>query len=436
MSNKKKRIILIILTVMLSAIILVYFSFDSPQNSLAVPYLCNNGKYILVDSESMKPINTKEFDSEIFNIDRRALKQDSTLEPIYINGKYGYLNNKFNLIVPPKYEYAHGFCNGLAMVEIESEKRISAYINSKGQEVIFLHGAILNNILHDFSEGVAWIDGTSGFTLINKLGKELTNKPYELPPYENLYFREGLSCFSLNGKIGYLNPKGEEIIPAKYINGTSFENGVACVQINGELFGRGNFKLINKHGVFLKTDVSLDNIIQIPYFVNGVCWIEKVNEMGILENSGHYIKTIKFEEASEFYDGLAGVKLNNKWGVINKKGKMIISPKYDDIGSFEDGFCKVKLKGKWGYINLNGKLILPAIYEFTEDYSSIIKGLFVVKLNGKYGVINKFGTEIIPIKYNYIECNLCYDGFYRAEKDNKSFFIDRRGREYRDIKTK
>jgi hypothetical protein len=45
-------------------------------------------------------------------------------------------------------------------------------------------------------------------------------------------FSEGLACVKLNGKYGYLDKTGKEIIPLKYESAVPFSHGLARVWVN------------------------------------------------------------------------------------------------------------------------------------------------------------------------------------------------------------
>ena len=168
-------------------------------------------------------------------------------------------------------------------------------------------------------------------------------------------FSEGLVGAKLNGKWGFIDKTGKEVIPFKYDYAEEFINGLARVKLNG------------KYGFIDKTDKEV-----IPF---------------------------KYDDARSFRNGLMAVKLNGKWGFIDKSGKEVISFKYDETdGIFNHGLTTVKLNGKYGYIDKSGKEITPLKYNQIDSFS---EGLAVVEFKGKYGFIDKTGKEVIPLKYDW-----------------------------------
>ncbi|WP_394333474.1 WG repeat-containing protein [Flexibacter flexilis] len=60
-------------------------------------------------------------------------------------------------------------------------------------------------------------------------------------------FSEGLACVNKNGKVGFINTEGKEVIPFVYDDYESgFNGGLVKVKQNGKWF------YINKQGNFVK----------------------------------------------------------------------------------------------------------------------------------------------------------------------------------------
>ena len=132
-------------------------------------------------------------------------------------------------------------------------------------------------------------------------------------------FHEGLAQVRLNGRHGFIDCTGKEIIPLKYDDAKSFREGLAPVNLN--------------------------------------------DKWGFIDRTGKEIIPLKYDDAESFLKGLAPVKLNGKWGFIDRTGKEIIPLKYDDAKSFSEGLAQVTLDGKWGFISCTGKEIIPLKYD-------------------------------------------------------------------------
>lgn len=187
-----------------------------------------------------------------------------------------------------------------------------------------------------------------------------------------------------NGKWGYINRYGKNIIPFIYDDVTYFES-----QSNLALVSKGNYPN-SKYGFI---DKKGNIIIPLKYsnaifFINGFAW---VNENGISyyidKNGKSFFKNFKFDyDYNGFHDNRSAFKLNNKFGFIDTNGEIIIPPKYDEIRNFNDGekICQVKVNGKWGAININGEYILKPDYDYVSSFNEKIG--YCIK-DGKYLVV-------------------------------------------------
>ena len=113
--------------------------------------------------------------------------------------------------------------------------------------------------------------------------------------------QEVLYPFQKSGKTGWINNKGEIIIPPSYTPSTHsdsfFHNGIACV-----LCPDGNYNYINQ--------------------------------------KGEYISDSKYVDCKDFSEGLALVRESGKdYGFINVLGEYEISPQYGYAKSFREGLA-------------------------------------------------------------------------------------------------
>lgn len=203
-----------------------------------------------------------------------------------------------------------------------------------------------------------------------------------------------------NGKCGYINERGTEVVECKYDVTFPFQKGGIAVVGNrvGE-DGDGNAKY--KYGIIDKkgneiTPLKYDNAR------NMLCNVELVP----VAMAGE-----KDEEGDTIYN----------WGFINKKGEQVIDFKYqyksDSVPYSEKmkkGIIIVSVrstkKDEWddniynyGVINSKGEEIIPISDQRIGEYNWENignKGLFVVEREDKYGVINLENKVTVPIQYD------------------------------------
>ncbi len=124
---------------------------------------------------------------------------------------WGFINELSEIIIPPKYETVFKFTDGLAKVKHNTRW---GFIDSNDKEVI----PCVYDDAHDFCEGVAIVkrnktavSGRDTWGFVDKTGKEIM-----LPKYWRIYDFSGGVAMVSNGKCGYVDKTGEEVVPLMY----------------------------------------------------------------------------------------------------------------------------------------------------------------------------------------------------------------------------
>ena len=419
------------------------------------------------------------------------------LRPVACNGKWGYVNENGDLIIPYKFDQAGEFNDGIASVTmIEDNMYYEDYINEEGEQIFGWHNIAEGEDLGAYSEGLIYLGNwywCDYYNYCDKYGNIILNGNYS----SATNFKNGLALVSFDrslcddrfcaqkwafidktgnvvkkldytlidsfsnglakvnkgasfidvgeniasgwagGLFGYINEKGEEIIPPQYTNATEFSEGYAAVKTELEVW-----IFIDTTGRRMSKRVYESIKCNSVYgFRNGYAPVCNYNKWGYIDIFGIEYIPIQFEEVTHFNDsGLATVMLNGMWGLIDCAGNTIVDFKYSEIKycpiqniyilstnnqkgiiSFdewqsidvmdvvfyddldlaqpdnEDSMLWIKNKGKWGLTTLSKKEILPCLY---DKYSLFSDGYAWVCLNQKWGTIDIHGNNIIPFKYS------------------------------------
>lgn len=123
------------------------------------------------------------------------------------NDKWGFINKKNELVIPFIYDKVRSFSEGLAQVTKNGK---SGYINKRNEVVIPLKlEPIWQGEFHKnravFKEGVKY-----GY--IDRTGEVVIAPIYD----SALPFEDGIAYVEKNGKSGYIDPNGKEIIPISF----------------------------------------------------------------------------------------------------------------------------------------------------------------------------------------------------------------------------
>lgn len=293
----------------------------------------------------------------------------------YYTRKYGYIDNKGELVIPYQFDIAFPFKAKYAIVlvrDYEYWKGLKyALIDRKG-----------NLITHEWltSLPLLGMTGDSTFTAsLDDYGYKkwiiIKGMDLRIPIGQELDgFFTGDDRYVIsryNDKYGVIDcTSGRAILPCKYDRiYLSPDGDIATSYINNSI------RLID-----LKTSASLS--------------------------------FYDYSKIGCFIEGLAFAVRDDKYGFINEKGEEIIPCKYKAVGNFYDGFALViDDNGKFGFINKSGSAVIPCIY----DNNFSIDDLLV------FAVLGEFGNA--PIRfYNGFIGGLC-----RVTKDGRPGFVDKEG---------
>jgi hypothetical protein len=334
------------------------------------------------------------------------------LFPVFVDGKYGYINFKGEMVIQPEFTRANGFHDGLALVEIDS-KNISdipghydyvmgkqGYIDRTGKFIIPPGKYYLAN---DFSEGLAGVG-------INNCQKkycygyiDITGKVVIEPQFQTVSeFHNGTAGVRMsNDRWGIINKDGKFIIPAIYDAAMPFveDIGIGMVIKNKKELPF-NQKISDFEAVFYNREgkiISRPRYFVYGAFTDGVALILTETGHGFIDKTGKIVIEPKYKKALYFSEGLCPVMLNGNWGYIDKTGKIIIEPKFMQAFMFSDGLAKVLINGKYGFIDKTGKIIIEPQ---TWDVGNFEDGLAFVRQQSTTGYINKSGQFIWKTKDN------------------------------------
>lgn len=216
------------------------------------------------------------------------------------NGKYGYCNDKGELVTPIIFDDAKNFENGIAAVNIGSKEYYEDYgfddyydtynvgglwglINKEGQYIIEPSYDYISNFKNGYAiyskggELFPNIEDNDEYSLDNekvhiinsKYGiLDITGKEVVPPIYSNIKFlRNGLCAAKLDDNVEekwiVISPSGEIIIHNKYSNIYSSTNDSMIVVVDGTRideykYSQGKWGIIDNKGNFIKDLQDID----------------------------------------------------------------------------------------------------------------------------------------------------------------------------------
>lgn len=198
------------------------------------------------------------------------------------------------------------------------------------------------------------------------------------------------------GFWGYINEKGEMVIPAKFDRTYGFSGGIAKVVLDDDgipmppqtyqqYYEGYPQAFIDKHGNILLA-LPNDKVFYDNYFYYGCCRYGGMGAIGMMDNNFNAFIPDKYDSGINLgimtKDGLASSVL----GYFNKSGKLAISAyingndgnAYEYLGNFCDGIAVVgeyvelhdnygSIDKKYGAINTKGKIVIDTVYQYLQS---------------------------------------------------------------------
>lgn len=358
------------------------------------------------------------------------------LFPVKQGGKWGYINEKAEVVIAPAFDWAYPFAEGMARVEV-GEK--FGFITLRGELAVepkFTRAG-------DFSEGLAaviepgnflfpglprFVDmlGPAKVGFIGRAGKYVVPPKY-IGEVETAGFKEGLACVRLGAedRWGFINPKGEFVIPPSYDRAGAFTEGLARARRKGKRL------LIDKSGA---VRVELDGFLSVSSrFSEGLLAVQmgpgdgaEARKWGFVDPQGKLVVAPAYDRVEEFSEGLAAVCVGfndpsfvpkgmeyspARWGFIDKQGKVVIELKHWWVLPFSEGLAAVNVEpqGKFGYLDRKGALVIPPKFDSAEGFRH---GLAMVRVGDRRERREDgSGVRLVHGKVGYIERS----GAYRWE---------------------
>lgn len=246
---------------------------------------------------------------------------------------------------------------------------------------------------------------------------------------------DGLIAFVKDGKIGYLDTLGVEVVSAIFEKGFRFENGVATVGKDNKMM------LVDKKGnVISKSyDLIFSYLADLYLVNNGGTWDEENGleggKSGIIRKDGTELLPPECDQIGTGNEGIFIFISDGILGMADRKGEQILlSSEITWLGEFHDGRALIRMTVEdpyyilpdeelWGYINKTGEVVIPVTYQDAFDFSG---GLGQVKRNDTIIFLDTLGNEAFRL-LDVENVGPFSDGMAWVLKEGKVGYIDKTG---------
>ncbi|NEQ46299.1 MAG: WG repeat-containing protein [Leptolyngbya sp. SIOISBB] len=360
--------------------------------------------------------------------------------------KKGYMDVTGQLVIPICFDTAFPFSDGLALVGISEFSSDSAHFGFYGvitPEETFSIPPVIDGTQRAgkraFSEGLLPLkkekDGKIGY--IDKRGEFVIEPQF----VQAASFHEGLAAVCVaEAACGYIDRAGSIVVEPRFKSASDFFEGVALVSIPGP----GNFEetanleiidylygLIDRQGNFLLEPevhavggVSMDNQTS-----NGLR-LTAFSPEGLLPVRVSTTDTnfpIQGIDARDPIDGEGGILGHGKWGYARKTGDYAIKPQFFDATLFINGRAMVQLptvdsdypaelKGQYVEIDTEGNITY--VYGDPTDNLDLI--ILIRECSSSYSVCGVEGRRLAALVPNIKLLSPFFNGLAVAHIENKS----------------
>lgn len=230
---------------------------------------------------------------------------------------------------------------------------------------------------------------------------------------------DNLAAFKQDGKWGFIDIQGNEIIAPKYEDVGYFNNGISRAKLDGK------WSTINKKG----EPISGFIFTELGDFYEDFALAKKDDNYLYLTTKNKQLKLSNKLEYHNFHDGLARVKdkSKDKWGFINKKGIFVIDTRYNSASDFSGGYALVSNNKEFFYINIKDKeQSMPKDFPLTNAKPLIFNdGMAKVDTGNGIRFINQ---DLIFSTISFINAQDYKEGFAAVKnKNNTISYINKIG---------
>ncbi|TAH29969.1 MAG: WG repeat-containing protein [Cytophagales bacterium] len=370
----------------------------------------NEDNYVFINKEG-KTINEKKF----CFVGEYSENMIDFLEDCE-KGKYGFADNKGQILITPQYSKVSPFKEGLAAVFQDKNWQ---YINFRGQKIIQIpdsfsvaypfkdnYAIIGKNISYTFNQQYT----TGNFQIINKQGKTIVDTRKITQQYQ-----KNTPNFNPLIQFNYIKQIKDNLAVIASINDTfaadNEKNGMeifeALINLNNNTFielpQKKSIEIINAK--LYKVEAENINVYAFqPYSNKPFLVIQNAKKIG------------QFQE-----NRLPFANQSGDWGYTDETGKEVIPAKYTYVSPYLSGKAIVQEKNKMlvmldkngEAINIDKKGTITKTYFDVNVAMDTEREVFVVKFAKRFGLIN--------MKNNSLPFGLFAYGFDSLLVDNTNF---------------
>lgn len=358
------------------------------------------------------------------------------LSVVGFQNKFGFINKKGEFVIDAIYDDATEFDNGRAIV---SKNNLYGMVDKTGKVIIPVHfkdiGPISDGLFYAKKDSLyAYYDQfgfkriedrfNEAYTFENKEAQVIVNDKvgyidvygsYTMyPTFENLKpFWQNYFIIEKDGYYGIITKNYQEITPVKYDFIGSVKEGRALI-ITEDGVG-----YLNKKGEEVIPPILqyYENVEQFGNFKNGYAKVMAHDKFGIIDSLGNKLLPVVYNDLGT-YSELIAISKGNGYGYTDESAKLRIPYLYEFAESFKNGVGIVQDLKLYGLIDNKNHVILPLQY---TNITYLTDTLLLLNAGSKFGVASVSGEIMVPVEYQQIK-KLDSDLLILSKSDTFNYF--------------
>lgn len=319
-------------------------------------------------------------------------------------GKWGFVDDRGNTVIPFEYDEVSPFVDGSAAVEKQGHcGLIDASGCALGRGLVY--GGI--DLIGDHCVYRVELRGKLG--LIDSQGREVLPADCDAIELGDDYVSYGHFLHSPSATVGMIDYTGRTLLPEGIMKQT-------YPLSDGMVVGKGESKT-DKTQVWKLYDTAKGTTLELPSpqgivynpFRCGYALVtESQKKNYFIDHSGKKCST-EYEFVGEMQEGHYVVRKDGLYGVIDSLLRERIACKYEEGGkTVSEGLWNTMIDEEWGYIDLLGRSVIPFRYDMSQPfYKGYAYVCEMTDTDKRFGLINHQGNLVVPVKWN----DILYDPF-------------------------
>lgn len=276
-------------------------------------------------------------------------------------GLIGFADLEGEMVIPLEYRDASPFVQGRAAVGVlvDSAYLLYTFIDTLGRELF----APQFQSAQPFLGGYAAVRRYDRWGIIDTLGREVIPCIYEhlsTPDHNTLFAgdADGLALFRL------APPASQALTPFVYRPVTLLSDGRIGVSRNGK---QGFLDTLGREVIPCIYD-------EIGRFGHGRAMVRIDSRCGIIDTLGRTVLALEYEDRSPkgmkyvYYDSLALVEKGGRLGYVDLEGKVVVPLVLEEAYQYSEGLAAVRKEGLWGYLDSQGDIFIPFIFTIAAPF--------------------------------------------------------------------